>query len=142
MQQYQIKQSSILNQFSIVLYCLAIIAFSALLDEMILISGLLILLTTLFLFRDQSRYRLLKSFDPSIVTLPDNSTGIELDHLGDHFQFDQFRIFTNRWFLILQMKNKQVSKNIVIFSDCFITPNHYLRFRYQIINMNRNQYAT
>jgi len=142
MQQYQIKQSSILNQFSIVLYCLAIIAFSALLDEMILISGLLILLATLLLFRDQTRYRLLKSLDPTIVTLHDNSTGVELDHLGDHFQFDQIRIFTNRWFLILQMKNKQASKNIILFSDRFITLNHYLRFRYQIINMSRNQHAT
>ncbi len=142
MQQYQIKQSSILNQFTIVLYCLTIFAFSALLNEMILISGLLILLATLLLFRDQSRYRLLKSLDPTIVTLHDNSAGVELDHLGDHFQFDQIRIFTNRWFLILQMKNKQVSKNIILFSDRFITLNHYLRFRYQIINMSRNQHAT
>ena len=82
MQQYQIKQSSTLNQFGIVLYCLAIIAFSALLDEMILISALFILLATLLLFREQSRFRLLKSLDPSIVTLHDDSGGVELDHLG------------------------------------------------------------
>ena len=142
MQQYQIKQSSILNQFSIVLYCLAIIAFSALLDEMILISGLLILLATLLLIREQCRYRLLKSLDPTIVTLHDDSAGVELDYLGDHFQFDQIRIFTNRWFIILQMKNKQVSKNIILFYDRFVTLNHFLRFRYQIINMSRNQHAT
>lgn len=142
MQQYQIKQSSILNQFSIVLYCLAIIAFSALLDEMILISGLLILLATLLLIREQCRYRLLKSLDPTIVILHDDSAGVELDHLGDHFQFDQIRIFTNRWFIILQMKNKQVSKNIILFYDRFVTLNHFLRFRYQIINMSRNQHAT
>ncbi|MHC4221845.1 MAG: hypothetical protein ACYST9_05440, partial [Planctomycetota bacterium] len=133
---------STLNQFGIVLYCLAIIAFSALLDEMILISALFILLATLLLFREQSRFRLLKSLDPSIVTLHDDSGGVELDHLGDHFRFDQIRIFTNRWFIILKMKNKQVRKNIILISDRFVTLNHFLRFRYQIINMSRNQHAT
>lgn len=142
MQQYQIKQSPALNRFTIVLYCLAVIALSAFLNEMILISGSLTLLAVLLLFRDQSRYRLLKSLDPMIITLRDNTVRVELSHLGDHLQFDQFRLFTNRWFLILQMKNEQVSKNIILLSDRFITFNQYLRFRYQIINMSRNQYAT
>jgi len=142
MQQYQIKQSPALNRFTMVLYCLAVIAFSAFLNEMILISGSLTLLAVLLLFRDQSRYRLLKSLDPMIITLRDNTVRVELNHLGDHLQFDQFRLFTNRWFLILQMKNEQVSKNIILLSDRFITLNQYLRFRYQIINMSRNQYAT
>jgi len=142
MQQYQIKQSPALNRFTIVLYCLAVIALSAFLNEMILISGSLTLLAVLLLFRDQSRYRLLKSLDPMIITLRDNTVRVELSHLGDHLQFDQFRLFTNRWFLILQMKNEQVSKNIILSSDRFITLNQYLRFRYQIINMSRNQYAT
>ena len=142
MQQYQIKQSPALNRFTIVLYCLAVIALSAFLNEMILISGSLTLLAVLLLFRDQSRYRLLKSLDPMIITLRDNTDMVELNHLGDHLQFDQFRLFTNRWFLILQMKNEQVSKNIILLSDRFITFNQYLRFRYQIINMSRNQYAT
>jgi len=142
MQQYQIKQSPALNRFTIVLYCLAVIALSAFLNEMILISGSLILLAALLLFRDQSRYRLLKSLDPMIITLRDNTARVELNHLGDHFQFDRFRLFTNRWFLILQMRNEGVSKNIILLSDRFITLNQYLRFRYQIINMSRNQYAT
>jgi len=142
MQQYQIKQSAALNRFTIVLYCLAVIALSVFLDEMIFIFGLLTLLAALLLFRDQSRYRILKSFDPMIITLRDNTARIELDHLGDHLRFDQFRLFTNRWFLILQMRNERVSKNIILLSDRFITLNQYLRFRYQIINMSRNQYAT
>jgi len=142
MQQYQIKQSPALNRFTIVLYCLAVIALSAFMNEMILISGSLTLLAALLLFRDQSRYRLLKSLDPMIITLRDNTARVELNHLGDHFQFDRFRLFTNRWFLILQMRNEGVSKNIILLSDRFITLNQYLRFRYQIINMSRNQYAT
>jgi len=142
MQQYQIKQSPALNRFTIVLYCLAVIALSAFMNEMILISGSLTLLAALLLFRDQSRYRLLKSLDPMIITLRDNTARVELNHLGDHFQFDRFRLFTNRWFLILQMRNEGVSKNIILLSDRFITLNQYRRFRYQIINMSRNQYAT
>lgn len=142
MQQYRIKQSPALNRFTIVLYCLAVIALIAFMNETILISGSLTLLAALLLFRDQSRYKRLKSLDPLIITLRDSTARVELNHLGDHLRFDQFRLFTNRWFLILQMRNEGVSKNIILLSDRFITLNQYLRFRYQIINMSRNQYAT
>lgn len=143
MQQYQLKQSSSLNLFKIGLYCLAVVAISVFLKGMILVSGPLALLTVLLLLRDQSRYRLLKSLDPAIFTLYSGTTSrVGLNHLGDNFEFEQFRLFTNRWFLILQMRNEQVSKNIILLSDRFNTINEYLRFRYQIINMSRGQHVT
>ena len=143
MQQYQIKQSSALNLLKIGLYCLAFIAISVYLNEMTLVSGSLALLTVLLLLRDQSQYRLLKSLDPAIFTLHSGETNrVEISHLGNNFQFDQFRLFTNRWFLILQMRNEQASKNIILLSDRFKTINEYLRFRYQIINMSRSQHVT
>jgi len=142
MQQYQLKQSSALNLFTIVLYCLAIVAIGIFLQSMILLSGALIVLATLLLFRDQYRYRLLKAKDPTLVTLHDSTAMVELNHLGDQLQFEQFRIFSNRWFLILQMKNEQANKNIMLVSDRFSSLNEYLQFRYAIVNMCRNQHAS
>jgi hypothetical protein len=141
MQQYQLKQSSALNRFTIALYCLAIMAIGIFLHGMILLSGALIVLASLLLFRDQCRYRLLKSRDPTLVTLHDSTDMVELNQLGDRLQFEHFRLFSNRWFLILQMKNQQVNKNVMLVSDRFNTINEYLRFRYSIINMCRNQHA-
>lgn len=141
MQQYQLKQSPALNLFTIILYCLVVITVIAFLHHMILLSGSLTLLVALLLFREQSRYRRLKSLDPTIITLRDSTARIELNLYDDHLQFDNFRLFSNRWFLILQMRNEQVSKNIILLSDRFITLNQYLSFRYQIINMSRNQHA-
>lgn len=141
MQQYQLKQSPALYLFTIILYCLAVITVIAFLHHMILLSGSLTLLAALLLFREHARYRLLKSLDPTIITLRDSTARVELNHLDDRLQFDQFRLFSNRWFLILQMRNEQVSKNIILLSDRFITLNQYLSFRYQIINMSKNQHA-
>lgn len=141
MQQYKLKQSSTLNLFSIALYCAVIVAASTLLPGMILISGSLIVLAALLLIRDQYRFRLLKSQDPVSVILRDSTTRVEINHLGDHLQFDRFRLFSNRWFLILQMKNEKVTKNIILLSDRFDTINEYLRFRYRITKMSRNQHV-
>lgn len=141
MQQYQLKQSSALNRFTIALYCLAIVAIGIFLHGMILLSGALIVLAALLLFRDQYRYRLLKSNDPSLVTLHDSTARVELNHLGDRLQFEQFRLFSNRWFLILQMKNEQANKNVMLVPDRFNSLNEYLQFRYAIVNMCRNQHV-
>lgn len=137
MQQYYLKQSSDLNLFTIIIYCLVLVLIGVFLHGMILLSAALMLLTVLLLYRDQCRYKLLKSRDPTIVTLRDSTNRVELDHL----QFERYRVFCNRWFLILQMKNQQTSKNLMLVSDRFNTINEYLRFRYQIINMSRNQHV-
>ncbi len=137
MQQYYLKQSSDLNLFIIIIYCLVLVLIGVFLHGMILLSAALMLLTVLLLYRDQCRFKLLKSRDPTIVTLRDNTNRVELDHL----HFERYRVFCNRWFLILQMKNQQTSKNLMLVSDRFNTINEYLRFRYQIINMSRNQHV-
>ncbi len=137
MQQYQLKQSANQNLFRIALYCLVLFAIGVFFHESILLCGLLGLLTLLLLYRDQFRYRLLKSRDPTIVTLRGNTTGVEFDRL----RFERFRVFSSRWFLILQMRNEQSSKNVMLVPDRFNCIQEYLQFRYQIINMSRNQYV-
>jgi len=137
MQQYQLKQSSNQHRFCIVLYCLVLFAIVVFFRESILLASSLGLLTLLLLINDQFKYRLLKSQDPTIVTLRDATSKVGYNHL----QFERFRIFSTRWFLILQLKNEQTSKNVMLLSDRFNNIDEYLQFRYQIINMSRNQYV-
>ena len=137
MQQYQLKQSSSLNFFSIILYCLVLLAIGTFFHRMDLLSVLPGLLTMLLLFRKLYRYQLLESQDPTIVTLNDSTSRVGVNQL----QFEDFKVFSNRWFLILQMKNEQTSKNMMLVADRFKTIEEYLGFRYQLINLSRKQYV-
>jgi hypothetical protein len=107
------------------------------LHRMILLSCTLGVLTVLLLYRDHCRYKQLMSQDLTIFALSDSSARLELNRLG----FDRFRIFSNRWFVILQMRNEQTTRNMMLVADRFRTINEYLGFRYQIINLCRNQHA-
>ena len=137
MQQYQLKQSSSLNFFSIILYCLVLLAIGAFFHRMDLLSALAGLLTMQLLFRELYRYKMLKSLDPTIVTLSDSTSRVGVNQL----QFEDFKVFSNRWFVILQMKNEKTSKNMMLVADRFKTIEEYLGFRYQLINLCRKQYV-
>ena len=142
MQQYQLKASPTMNLLTLALYCLVLVAIALFLREMIFLALSLTGLTTLLLIRDQFRYRRLKAKGPTLLTLAPSTASIGLDHQGDHLKFEQFRLFSNRWFLILQMSNERVSRNVMLVPDRFDSIDEYLRFRYQIGNMSRLQYAT
>lgn len=137
MQQYQLKQSSSLKFFSLILYCLVLLVIGTFFHQIDLLSALLGVLTALLLFREQCRYQLLKSQDPTIVTLSDSTPRLGVNQ----FQFEDFKVFSNRWFLILQMKNEQTSKNMMLVADRFKTIEEYLGFRYQLINLCRKQHV-
>ena len=142
MLQYQLIQSSTLNRYSLALYGLLIVTIGTFLHELDFVPVLLLVLSVLLLVKDQSRYRLLKSQDPTIVILTNTKSRIELKEEGNLYQFDRLRLFSTRWFLILQLKNASESKNIMLVPDRFRTINEYLQFRYQMINMNRVQHVT
>ena len=142
MLQYQLIQSSTLNRYSLVLYGLLVVTVGLFSHGVTIISTLLLALSVLLLVKDQSRYRLLKSQDPTMVILSNTKSRIVLKEQGNLYQFDRFRLFSTRWFLILQLKNKNESKNIMLVPDRFRTINEYLQFRYQMINMNKVQHVT
>lgn len=137
MHQYQIKQSSSLHCVSIILYCVVLVSIAVFLHRLVLLTCTLGGLTVLMLYRDHYRYKILKSKDPTIVSLSGATARVALNQL----QFEQFRIFSNRWFVILQMQNEQTTKNMMLVADRFKTINEYLGFRHQIINMCRNRHA-
>ena len=142
MQQYQLKQSSTLNLLTIGLYCLVLVSINIFLHETFYLAASLTVLTLLLLIRDQSRYQRLRLQDPTIVSLNNSTARVDLSHQGEHLQFERFRVFSNRWFLILQMRNQHASQSLMLVSDRFNSFNEYLSFRYLVGKMSRIQHVT
>ena len=142
MQQYRLKQSSTLNLLTTGLYCLVLVTINIFLHEMIFLAASLTVLTLLLLIRAQSRYQRLRLQDPTIVSLSSSEARIDLSYQGEHLQYERFRVFSNRWFLILQMRNQQTSQNLMLVSDRFNSFNEYLNFRYLAGKMSRIQHVT
>jgi hypothetical protein len=134
--QYQFRQSAVIFNFTVVLYWLAIGAVTLYIDSLWLMLGLNALLVLSFAM-DRSRYLDLRAQDPAGLTLNDKTGGIELYQQGSRRQFTRFRVFANRWFVILQLRNDDSSKNLLLTPQGFSSIAEYLRFRYQIINMNK-----
>jgi hypothetical protein len=137
MQQYQLKQSSTLNLLTIGLYCLVLVTINIFLHESIFLAASLTVLTLLLLIRDQSRYQHLRLQDPMIVRLSNSTVRVDPGHQGEYLRFEWFRVFSNRWFLILQMRNRHANQNLVLISDRFNSFNEYLNFRYLVGKMSR-----
>ena len=142
MQQYQLKQSSTLNLLTIGLYCLVLVTINVFLHETILLAASLTVLTLLLLIHAQSRYKRLSLQGPTILSLSNSAARVDLSHQGEHLRFEQFRVFSNRWFLILQVRNQHASQNLMLVSDRFNSFNEYLNFRYLAGKMSRIQHVT
>ena len=97
----------------------------------------LIALLVLSFAKDRSRYLALQARDPAGLTLNDKTGRIELYQQGSRRQFTRFRLFANRWFLILQLSNDDTSENLLLTPQGFSSIAEFLRFRYQIMNMNK-----
>ena len=142
MQQYRLKQSSTLNLLTTGLYCLVLVTINIFLHEMIFLTVSLTVLTLLLLIRAQLRYQRLRLQDPTIVSLSGSTARINLSYQGEHLQYERFRVFSNRWFLILQMRNQHTSQNLMLVPDRFNSFNEYLNFRYLAGKMSRIQHVT
>ena len=134
--QYQFRQSTVIFAFTLWLYCLAMLAVTLYIDSLWLMLGLIALLVLSFA-KDRSRYLALQARDPAGLTLNDKTGRIELYQQGSRRQFTRFRLFANRWFLILQLSNDDTSENLLLTPQGFSSIAEFLQFRYQIINMNK-----
>lgn len=95
----------------------------------------LILLVLLLLYEDFRRYKLVSN-TTLFINLKTNKIQIEND--GDSQFFNHFRLYSNRWFLILQLHRKDSSVNLMLVSDRFHSMAKYMLFRHQIKQMNQN----
>jgi hypothetical protein len=134
---YQIRESTEINTFVLLLYGLA------LLSVVVFVSGswlmtLLSLLLILLLITDLTRHKAADRDDPMALTLHDKTGRIEIKQANRNHQYARFKLFSNRWFLILQLKNEESHKNLFLIPQRFRSTGEYLQFRYAIINMSRN----
>jgi hypothetical protein len=95
----------------------------------------LTLLIALQLYRDFVKY---KSLTNTALTLNTRTKQIQIEIKGISKTFEHFKLYSNRWFLILQLRQKGRSENLLLLSDRFYSITEYLLFRHQIKKMNQN----
>ena len=134
---YQIRESEEINTLTLLLYGLALFAVVVYVSSPWLMT-LLSLLLILLLINDLARHKAAVRDDPVALTLHHKSGRIEVKQANRNQQYAQFKLFTNRWFLILQLKNDSSHKNLLLSPQRFRSMREYLQFRYAIINMSRN----
>lgn len=130
---FKLKQSSklfcLLFSFYLVVLFLIVTYFSGWLQ-----FGLILLLF-LYLYLDFDRHR-----SAANTTLILNSRAreiqIEIEEISKNFNY--FKLYSNRWFLVLQLRQKNRSENLLLISDRFHSMTEYLLFRHQIKKMNQN----
>ena len=130
---FSLKQSfklfSFLLYFNLITLLLIVIYFNS------WIQWGLISLVLLQLYSDFGRYKLVTQM-ALVLNLKTNEIQIEKG-VNSQF-FDYFRLYSNRWFLILQLRQNNRSENLMLLSDRFNSISEYLLFRHQIKKMNRN----
>jgi hypothetical protein len=130
---FSLKQSfklfSFLVYFNLITLLLIVIYFNS------WIQWGLISLVLLQLYSDFGRYKLVTQM-ALVLNLKTNEIQIEKG-VNSQF-FDYFRLYSNRWFLILQLRQNNRSENLMLLSDRFNSMSEYLLFRHQIKKMNRN----
>jgi hypothetical protein len=95
----------------------------------------LILLVLLQLYMDLVQYRS-SVYTALILNVTTGDILIEIE--GVTKTFKHFKLYSNRWFLILQLRQKGSSENLMLLSDRFHSMTEYLLFRHKIKNMNQN----
>ena len=130
---FSLKQSfklfSFLLYFNLITLLLIVIYFNS------WIQWGLISLVLLQLYSDFGRYKLVTQM-ALVLNLKTNEIQIEKG-VNSQF-FDYFRLYSNRWFLILQLRQNNRSENLMLLSDRFHSMSEYLLFRHQIKKMNRD----
>jgi len=139
-QQYQIRQSPSLRILNLSLYLVAIITLLVFADE-IWLSGLLALLAILLMMSDWSRLRSVKDHASTAISLYTDSGVIEIQHQHHCDRFENFTLYLNRWFVILNLRDRDISMSFLLSGERFGSLADYLSFRHQILKMSRDQHA-
>ncbi|MFV2030916.1 MAG: hypothetical protein ACC663_00355 [Gammaproteobacteria bacterium] len=140
MQQYQIKYSRLLKAFNLSLYLLVIFTILVFVDE-IWMAAPLALLTMLLMLSDYLSWQTANLKAPTALTLYPERGEIEIQQADCHERFNGYRLYLNRWFVILRLCDRGVSRNFLLIGDSFESTIEYLNFRHQILKMSRDQYA-
>ena len=130
---FEIRASQHQARFLIFMYSLSGIAVIAYAEPGLLrlaILGLLVLLAALELgsLRRQDSIRL---------GLNPGTSLIELEREGVPQIYDKYKVYTTRWFAILQLQNEHNNRSLLLNSDRFDSDEDYQDFRFVIQKMER-----
>jgi hypothetical protein len=130
---FSLNQSSKLFGFLLTFYLIVLLLIITYFSSWVQLG--LILLTFLQLYADFDQY---KSLTNTALTLNMRTNEIQIEIEGISKTFEHFKLYSNRWFLILQLRQKDNSVNLMLLSDRFDSMTEYLLFRHQINKMNQN----
>ncbi len=130
---FKLNQSLRLFSFLLSFYLIVLILIITFFSSWIQFGLILLLLLQLYL--DFGQY---KSSVDKALTINIKTSEIQLEIDGVTQNFERFRLYSNRWFLILQLRQTGRSENLMLLSDRFQTMADYLLFRHQIKKMNQN----
>ncbi|MCP4187694.1 MAG: hypothetical protein GY763_08855 [Gammaproteobacteria bacterium] len=136
MNQYQLKPSSSLLIVTIALYIL--FTFGLLIFyEFDWISALLLMLAGLLSYTAFKDYSQAEKANEILALIPSTGT-VEHEIDGQSRQFETFKVYTNRWSVVLKSTNRGYRQSLVFIPDRFNSKHEYLDFRYRLIHLKQD----
>lgn len=133
---YQLKQSRILLGYLLSLCLIIIFLVVTYFNGWLQIA--LILLISIYLYVEINRYKLSANEDSTTVSLNSITNEIQIKQKKIDKNFDNFKLYSNRWFLILHLRQANNCCHLILLGDRFSSVTEYLSFRHQIKRMDSN----
>lgn len=130
---FQIKPSTSQSVFLVSIYAVTLLVALIYIDSLLslsLLSGLVLLLAIVELRNWLKRQAL-------TLTLNPGRDSIELEQAGKAQIYEKYKVYTCRWFAILQLIDNHKNRNLLLNSDRFISTGAYQDFRFVIQQMQR-----
>jgi hypothetical protein len=130
---FQVHSSTSQSVFLVSSYAVTLLIALIYIDSALslaLMTGLLLLLAMVE-FRNWRRQQ------PVILSLNPGRDSIELEQAGKAQIYEKYKVYTCRWFAILQLIDNHKNRNLLLNSDRFISTGAYQDFRFVIQQMQR-----
>ena len=132
---FQIKPSRSQSIFLVCLYSLTLVVAFFYIDSKLSLA-LLLGLILLFAIIETRNWRRQQSIR---LKLNPEAGSIEFEQADRAQIYDKYKVYTSRWFAILQLLDNQENRNLLLNSDRFKSVRAYQDFRFLIQEMDRNR---
>ncbi|MCP3687481.1 MAG: DUF2244 domain-containing protein [Gammaproteobacteria bacterium] len=136
MNQYQLRPSASLLLATIALYVLFALGLLVFF-EFDWITALFLLLALLLSYTAFSDHFEAQKVHETLVLTPLSGT-VEHSIAGESRQFETFRVYTNRWSVLLKLVNHGYRRHLIFLPDRFYSKPDYLDFRYRLMHLERD----
>jgi len=130
---FQIKSSTSQSVFLVSIYALTLVVGLIYIDSVLSLSILsgLVLLLAIIEFRNWLQQQTVT------LSLNPGRDSIGLEQAGKAQIYDKYKVYTCRWFAILQLVDNRKHRSLLLNSDRFISTGAYQDFRFVIQHMQR-----